>query len=98
MEYFDFDEKIKNESIILSHLQNIGELRKYYNDNMSLEDFMGIEDEKKKKEIDEKKEKSTELYYKIDKKKIKELEDTFKSEKLKVSLSNAGNLGKNKIY
>ena len=57
-----------------------------------------IEDEKEKKEKEKEIEKSIELYYKIDKKKIKELEDTFKSEKLKVSLSNAGNLGKNKIY
>lgn len=93
--YTDFDEKIENEIIKLSHLtKNKDKTHKFY--------YL-IDDDEEEKEEDNKKKpeqldsESLKLYYRIDQEKNKELETTFKTPKLNIKSKKFIKLGKGKF-
>ena len=82
MSYKDFDEKIENEIIPLSHLSN-----KRDDD----------EKEKEKKKSEQLNNESLKLYNRINEEKNKELESTFKTPKLNIKSEFLIKLGKGKF-
>ena len=93
MSYVDFDDKIENEIITLSHLKKNKNNDSYYGDYIYLDE----EDEEDKKESEKLKNESLKLYYRIDEGKNKELESTFKESKLNIKSKNLIKLGKGKF-
>ena len=96
--YTDFDKNIKEEMIVLSHIENKNkDSEDDFNFWRRMEPKDKKEIEKEMKEVEEKSKQSKEKYYKIEKQKIIELEQTFGSSKLKVHLNNPHKLGKGKM-
>ena len=109
--YSDFDKRTKEETIVLSHLQNveksysefISSWAKYREKGKSQKNKTREEIEKEvEKEINDEKEKlskeSLEKYYKIEKGKDKELEKIFKTFKSKVKSPKINYLDKGKFW
>ena len=72
--YTDFDEKIENEIIKLSHLtKNKDKTKKFY---YLIDDEEEEDNKKRPEQLDSE---SLKLYYRIDQEKNKELESTFKT-------------------
>ena len=93
MSYQDFDKKIENEIISLSHLTKDKSIDEFYYFDES-DDEEREEDKKKSEQLNNE---GLKLYYRIDEGKNKELESIFKTPKLNLKSQNLIKLGKGKF-
>ena len=93
MSYQDFDEKIENEIISLSHLTKNKSIDEF---SSSSSIFLTLQENEKEKS-EQLNNESLKLYYRIDERKNKELESTFKTPKLNLKSPNLRKLGKGKF-